>query len=83
VQLAGITMLVPAAQRARVLGISTFITFLGVVVWPPTFALLAERTGSMVAGFDLLAASCLGAAILLAVSIRTSGNPKDQNRKRF
>jgi MFS family permease len=70
VQLAGITTLVPAAQRARVLGISTFITFLGVVVWPLIFALLAQRTGSMVVGFEVLAASCFGAAILLALSLR-------------
>jgi MFS family permease len=72
VQLAGITTLVPAAERARVLGISAFITFLGVVAWPLVFALLADRTGSMIAGFNLVAASCFGAAILLALSLHVA-----------
>jgi MFS family permease len=51
VQLAEIARRSPPGQAGTVTGASGFITFAGVVVGPPTFALLAATTGSYRIGF--------------------------------
>jgi len=51
VQLAEIARRAPAGQAGTVTGASGFITFAGVVLGPPTFALLAATSGSYRVGF--------------------------------
>jgi len=51
VQLAEIARRSPSGQAGTVTGASGFITFAGVVLGPPTFALLAATTGSYRVGF--------------------------------
>jgi MFS family permease len=51
VQLAEIARRAPAGQAGTTTGATGFITFAGVVIGPPTFALLAAVTGSYRVGF--------------------------------
>jgi MFS family permease len=51
VQLAEVARHAPAGRAGAVTGAVSFVTFGGVVVGPPTFALLAAVTGSYRAGF--------------------------------
>jgi MFS family permease len=51
VQLAQVARHAPPGQAAMVTGASGFVTFAGVVLGPPTFALLAALTGSYRVGF--------------------------------
>jgi hypothetical protein len=51
VQLAEIARRSPSGRAGTVTGASGFITFAGVVVGPPSFALLAATTGSYRIGF--------------------------------
>ena len=67
VQLAEIARRSPAGQAGTVTGASGFVTFAGVVLGPPTFALLAATTGSYRVGFVAFgSASLLCGARLLA-----------------
>jgi MFS family permease len=66
VQLAEVARHSPRGQAGAVTGASVFITFAGVVVGPPVFALLATFTGSYAAGFGTMGmASLAGGAWLL------------------
>jgi len=51
VQLSQVARHAPPGQAAMVTGASGFVTFAGVVLGPPTFALLAALTGSYRVGF--------------------------------
>jgi MFS family permease len=66
VQLAEVARNAPAGQAGTVTGASGFVTFAGVVLGPPAFALLATLTGSYRVGFAAFGtASVLCGAILL------------------
>ena len=67
VQLAEVARLAPPGAAGKVTGAASVITFAGVVIGPPSFALLASLTGSYRAGFVLVAiASGFGAVALLS-----------------
>jgi len=67
VQLAEVARHAPAGEAGTVTGASGFVTFAGVVLGPPFFALLATLTGSYRAGFVAFGSMSLlfGAALLL------------------
>ena len=67
VQLAEIARRSPSGQAGTVTGASGFITFAGVVVGPPVFALLATATGSYRVGFIVFGSASLlcGTRLLL------------------
>ncbi len=67
VQLAEVARHSPAGEAGTVTGASGFVTFAGVVLGPPLFALLATLTGSYRAGFVVFGSASLacGAALLL------------------
>lgn len=67
VQLAEVARHAPAGQAGAITGASGFITFAGVVVGPPAFALLAALTGSYRVGFAVFGTVSLvcGAALLV------------------
>ena len=67
VQLAEIARQAPTGHAGKVTGASGFITFAGVVLGPPTFALLATTTGSYRIGFLVFGTASLacGARLLL------------------
>ena len=62
VQLAEVARHAPAGQAGTVTGASGFVTFAGVVIGPPTFALLAAVTGSYRVGFVAFGSLSLAAA---------------------
>jgi MFS family permease len=66
VQLAEVARHSPAGQAGTVTGASGFITFAGVVLGPPTFAVLAAATGSYRVGFVVFGTASLvcGARLL-------------------
>jgi MFS family permease len=66
VQLAEVARLAPPGQAGKVTGASGFISFGGIVVGPPLFALLAALTGSYRSGFAAVAAlsGCAALALL-------------------
>jgi len=66
VQLAEVARHAPAGQAGTVTGAAGFVTFFGVVLGPPTFALLAALTGSYRVGFAVFGTASLlcGAAML-------------------
>ena len=66
VQLAEIARQSPSGRAGTVTGASGFITFAGVVLGPPTFALLAATTGSYRVGFLVFGSASLvcGARLL-------------------
>ena len=67
VQLAEVARHAPPGQAGTVTGASGFVTFAGVVLGPPAFALLAAATGSYRIGFIVVgSASLLCGARLLA-----------------
>lgn len=57
VQLAEVARLAPPGAAGKVTAATSVVTFAGVVVGPPLFALLADLTGSDRAGFTMLAAA--------------------------
>jgi len=65
VQLAEVARLAPPGTAGKVTGASGFVTFAGVVIGPPSFALLASLTGSYRVGFATFAALSTGMALLL------------------
>lgn len=75
VQLAEVARIAPPGAAGKVTGATSVVTFAGVVVGPPLFALLADFTGSDRAGFAMLAIVTGGVAIALfargAHTIRT------------
>jgi len=56
VQLSEVARAAPAGKAGAVTGASGFITFGGVLVGPPTFALVSSLTGGYRAGFALFGA---------------------------
>jgi MFS family permease len=65
VQLSEVARLAPSGSAGKVTGASGFVTFAGVVVGPPSFALLSALTGSYRVGFATFAALSIGAALAL------------------
>jgi MFS family permease len=65
VQLSQLARLAPAGHAGAVTGAAGFITFAGVVIGPPLFALLAGLTGSYRAGFLAFGACSLGCGVWL------------------
>ena len=70
VQLAQIARLAPAGRAGAVTGATGFITFAGVVLGPPTFALLAGVTGSYRVGFMAFASLALLCGLRLLYTMR-------------
>jgi MFS family permease len=65
VQLAEVARLSPPGTAGKVTGASGFVTFAGVVIGPPSFALLSAITGSYRIGFGTFAALSIAAAVAL------------------
>ena len=76
VQLSEVARLAPPGAAGKVTGASGFVTFAGVVVGPPSFAVLSSLTGTYRAGFLAVAALSMTAAVMLtrkrAISRQTS-----------
>jgi nitrate/nitrite transporter NarK len=70
VQLARVARLAPEGQAGAVTGAVGFITFAGVVLGPPAFALLAGVTGSYRAGFAAFASLALSCGLWLLYTHR-------------
>ena len=65
VQLAEIARNSPPGQAGAITGASGFVTFFGVVIGPPLFALLVALTGSYAAGFVAIGSASLGCGVWL------------------
>lgn len=65
VQLSEVARLAPPGRAGKVTGATGFVTFAGVVVGPPSFALLSSATGSYRIGFAAFAAASIAAAVAL------------------
>ncbi len=67
VQLSEVARHAPAGQAGAITGATGFITFFGVVLGPPLFALLASLTGSYRTGFAVFGTASLacGSALIL------------------
>ena len=78
VQLAEVARLSPAGQAGAVTGASGFVTFAGVVIGPPVFALLAATTGSYRIGFLVFGSASLacGARLLARKTQKWKSFPK-------
>lgn len=71
VQLAEVARLAPPGTAGKVTGATGFVTFAGVVIGPPFFAVLSSLTGSYRTGFATFAGLSIAAALGLARSQRT------------
>jgi MFS family permease len=88
VQLSEVARIAPPGKAGKVTGATSFITFSGVVVGPPSFALLSSLTGSYRAGFLAFAGLSLAAGLALlrsryqgsGVSDQIAVNPKRRTR---
>ena len=65
VQLAEVARLAAPGTAGKVTGATGFVTFAGVVIGPPSFALLSTLTGSYRTGFAAFAALSTAAAVAL------------------
>ena len=65
VQLSEVARLAPPGAAGKVTGASGFVTFAGVVVGPPSFALLSSLTGGYRTGFATFAGLSLAGALAL------------------
>ncbi len=63
VQLSEVARLAPPGRAGKVTGATGFVTFAGVVVGPPSFALLSSATGSYRIGFMAFAGASITAAL--------------------
>ena len=70
VQLSEVARHAPPGSAGKVTGATGFVTFAGVVVGPPLFALLSSLTGSYRVGFAAFAAASIVAALGLLVGAR-------------
>jgi MFS family permease len=70
VQLAEVARNAPPGMAGKVTGATGFVTFAGVVVGPPIFALLSTTTGSYRIGFATFAAGSIVAALGLVARAR-------------
>ena len=81
VQLSEVARLAPPGTAGKVTGASGFVTFAGVVIGPPSFALLSSLTGSFGSGFATFAAlSIAGARALPEVRGQVTGDRRQQSR---
>ena len=71
VQLSEIARAAPSGQEGSVTGGAGFVTFGGVLVGPPTFALISALTGGYRAGFAIFGALALASGARLVVRHRT------------
>jgi MFS family permease len=65
VQLSEVARLAEPGMAGKVTGATSFVTFAGVVIGPPSFALLSSLTGSYRTGFATFAAFSAAAALAL------------------
>ena len=65
VQLSEVARLAPPGAAGKVTGATGFVTFAGVVIGPPSFAVLSSLTGSYRIGFAAFAGASLVAAVAL------------------
>jgi MFS family permease len=72
VYLAEVARLAPIGQAGLMTGGTLFFTYLGVVVGPPVFAAVVEKSGSFSAAFMLLGLMITLAAVGLMVQYRAS-----------
>jgi len=70
VQLSEVARAAPAGQEGAVTGGSGFVTFGGVLVGPPAFALISALTGGYRAGFAIVGALALASGARLVVRHR-------------
>jgi len=63
VQLSEVARLAPPGRAGKVTGATGFVTFAGVVIGPPSFALLSSATGSYRIGFAAFAGASITAAL--------------------
>jgi hypothetical protein len=75
VQLSEVARLAPPGSAGKVTGATGFVTFAGVVIGPPVFALLSSWTGSYRAGFATFAAGSFAAAFGLLARAGRRGPP--------
>jgi len=76
VQLAEVARLAPRGAAGAVTGAASFVTFSGVVIGPPLFAVVASATGSYRVSFAVVAAVSGLGALWMA---RTTSAPKAQS----
>ncbi len=72
VQLSEVARQAPSGQAGSITGASGFITFAGVVLGPPTFALLAALSGSYRVGFAVFGTANLLCGLTLLLTSRTA-----------
>jgi sugar phosphate permease len=65
VQLAEVARFAPPGSAGKVTGATGFVTFAGVVIGPPSFAVIATASGSYRAAFATFAALSAAAALAL------------------
>ena len=70
VQLSEVARMAPAGQEGSITGASGFVTFGGVLVGPPTFALIAAVTGGYRVGFAVIGALSMACGLRLLVRHR-------------
>jgi MFS family permease len=63
----------PSGQAGAATGGSLFVTFVGVVVWPPVFGWLQRSTGSYGVCFAAAGALCAAAVVLASIAWRPGG----------
>ena len=82
VQLSEVARHAPPGTAGKVTGATGFVTFAGVVIGPPSFALLSVITGSYRAGFAAFAGASIAAALGLA-GIRYQASGIRDRKSRF
>ena len=75
VQLSEVARHAPPGSAGKVTGATGFVTFAGVVVGPPVFALLSSATGGYRASFAAFAAANVVAGLGLLAGARTGTSP--------
>ena len=70
VQLAEVARNAPSGQEGAITGASGFITFGGVLIGPPAFALVSALTGGYRVGFAIFGTVSIAAGLLLLVRHR-------------
>jgi len=70
VQISEVARAAPTGQEGTITGAAGFITFGGVLVGPPAFALISAMTGGYRVGFALLGALAIASGARLIVRHR-------------
>ncbi len=76
VQLAEVARHAPRGQAGAITGASGFVTFAGVVLGPPAFALMASVTGSYVTSFAMIGVGSLACGTWLLWRRRQARSPR-------